>query len=144
MADTSRRAGRRDAPSNANTSWLANTSRSTVAATPQLGGPAQSAAQTLVDACFTGDVGHVQQILDDPRGNAKAIINGDDSTSNTPLVMACLHGHLRVAQLLLQRGADPSVAGPEHNPVCAAVLAAEAPGVKPGTATGLLRALIRG
>ena len=44
----------------------------------------------------------------------KNIIDSKDDESNTPLHLACLHGHIDTARVLLQAGAD-SYARSESN-----------------------------
>ena len=38
----------------------------------------------------------------------KNVIDDEDDESNTPLHLACLHGHVQTARVLLQAGADPN------------------------------------
>ena len=57
--------------------------------------------QHLVDACFVGDVGLIQSILDEYR-----ISPNCTTANNTPLCMACLHGgSLRLGLRRFRRGA---------------------------------------
>ena len=62
-------------------------------------------------ACDYGSVGLVTCLLDHGANINKGTTGvGDEPPHTTPLLLACSRGHTRVVDLLLKRGADPTLA----------------------------------
>jgi ankyrin repeat protein len=70
---------------------------------PYLRAGGGSATASLVEAVKAGDLGKVQQMLQD---NPRLVNQKDASFSATPLHWAALRGNVAMVQLLLSRGAD--------------------------------------
>ena len=59
-----------------------------------------SQKQELLDACRTGDLQTVKELIEN-----KVNINQFDKNKSTPLHLAVSKGHIEIAQLLLENGA---------------------------------------
>ncbi len=59
----------------------------------------------LFDAVEFGDREYAEILLDDPDVN----VNAQDLAGTTILMLASYYGHLQLVQLILSRGADPSL-----------------------------------
>ncbi|KAJ1404041.1 hypothetical protein B484DRAFT_223518 [Ochromonadaceae sp. CCMP2298] len=88
---------------------VASSSSATAAASAPLRPPLtpqeMSSAQ-LYDAACDGDVGAVRTLLNRPAGIVAGFINGAVEDEWTALLIASQGGHLEVARLLLEKGAD--------------------------------------
>lgn len=74
----------------------------------------------LLFAARHGDVDSARLLLD-----AGADVNQSAADGNSPLVVAAMSGHGRLAEFLLARGADPDAAGAGYGALHAAVLRAD-------------------
>lgn len=74
----------------------------------------------LLFAARHGDVDSAKLLLD-----AGADVNQSAADGNSPLVVAAMSGHGRLAEFLLARGADPDAAGAGYGALHAAVLRAD-------------------
>jgi len=59
----------------------------------------------LIDAAGKGDIATIREILKNPGVNVDAA----DEEGGTSLIIACMHGYLDVARLLLEMGADINI-----------------------------------
>ena len=66
---------------------------------------AMSALDELFDCCQTGDNYRVQQLI----GSNKELVNCANAYGRTPLIIAAIHGHVKVVEMLLAAGADIEV-----------------------------------
>jgi cytohesin len=67
-----------------------------------LGGPTAALCAPIHDAARKGDVSKIKALLQaDPK-----LVSAQDKNGDTPLHVACLHGQLAAAQLLIDSGAD--------------------------------------